>query len=110
MRYLLLICDDPTGEPYDADHDDAGAWVDRLQATGSYVLGDRVRPEDDAVSVRVRDGQSTTTAGPVTRGSERVVGFDVIDAADLDSAVAAAAAHPMARFGAVEVRPVWPMG
>ncbi len=110
MRYLLLICDDPTGEPYDAAHDDAGAWVERLQASGSYVLGDRLRPESDAVTVRVRGDQSTATGGPVSRGTEQVVGFDVIDAADLESAVAAAAAHPMARFGAVEVRPVWPLG
>ncbi|WP_292777631.1 YciI family protein [Microbacterium sp. UBA6741] len=48
--------------------------------------------------------------GPFTESREWIAGFDVIDADDLDAAIEIAAAHPMARFGLVEVRPVWPLG
>jgi hypothetical protein len=108
MRYMLFICDDPTGEPYDAEHDNVGEWVERLQASGSYVLGDRLRPVEDAATVRVRRGERLVAGGPFTQSRERIAGFDVIEADDLDAAITIAAGHPMARFGLIEVRPVWP--
>jgi hypothetical protein len=109
MRYVLFICNDPTGEPYDAEHDNPGKWVEALQSDGRYVLGDRLRPAEDATTVRVRAGERIVTDGPFTESREWIAGFDIIEADDLDAAIAVAAEHPMARFGSVEVRPVWPM-
>lgn len=109
MRYLLLICDDPTGEPYDPALDRVGEWADSLIAAGSYVTGDRLRPSADAATVRVRGGEQQVTAGPFTDSPAQLAGFDVIEAETLEAAVAIAADHPMARFGAVEVRAVWPL-
>jgi hypothetical protein len=108
MRYVLFICNDPTGEPYDAEHDNVGEWVEALRASDSYVLGDRLRPVDDATTVRVRGGERIIADGPFTESREWIAGFDIIEADDLDAAIAIAAGHPMARFGLVEVRPVWP--
>lgn len=108
MRYLLFICNDPTGEPYDAEHDDVGEWVEALQASGSYVLGDRLRPAEDAKTVRVRGGERIVVDGPSNDSSGQVAGFDIVEADDLDGAITIASEHPMARFGLVEVRPVWP--
>ncbi len=85
-------------------------WVASLQDSGSYVLGDRLRPVEDATTVRVRAGERIVADGPFTESREWIAGFDVIDADDLDAAIEIAAAHPMARFGLVEVRPVWPLG
>ncbi|MCT1363574.1 MULTISPECIES: YciI family protein [unclassified Microbacterium] len=110
MRYVLFICTDPTAEPYVEAEDNAGEWVASLQDSGSYVLGDRLRPVEDATSVRVRAGERIVADGPFTESREWIAGFDVIDADDLDAAIEIAAAHPMARFGLVEVRPVWPLG
>jgi hypothetical protein len=108
MRYVLFICTDPDGEPYDAETDNPGDWVAELEADGKYVLGDRLRPVEDATTVRVRRGERIVTDGPFTESREWIAGFDIVEAADLDEAVEIAAAHPMARFGRVEVRPVWP--
>lgn len=108
MRYVLFICNDPTGEPYDAEQDDAQTWVEGLQATGSYVMGDRLRPVSDATTVRVRGGERIVADGPFTESREWIAGFDIVEADDLDAAITIAAGHPMARFGLVEVRPVWP--
>jgi len=47
------------------------------------------------------------TDGPFAETKEQVFGFDVIEAADLDEAVAIAAGHPMAYHGAIELRPFW---
>ena len=56
----------------------------------------------------VRDGKTILTDGPFTETKEWIAGFDLIDVENLDEAIELAAAHPMARFGRVEVRPVWP--
>ena len=104
MRYVLFICTDPTGDPYDAELDDPGQWVEQLQASGSYVMGDRLRPVEDATTVRVRGGTLLLTDGPFTESKEWIAGFAVLDVADLEEAVTIAATHPRARFGALEVR------
>lgn len=109
MRYVLFICTDPEGEPYDAATDDPGSWVGALQAEGRYVIGDRLRPVEDATTVRVRAGERIVTDGPFTESREWIAGFDVVEADDLDAAIEIAAGHPMARFGRIEVRPVWPL-
>jgi hypothetical protein len=109
MQYVLFVCTDPTGDPYDAASDDAGEWFDRLQAAGQYVIGDRLRPVEDATTVRVRSGERIITDGPFAETREWIAGFDLIEADDLDAAIDIAAQHPMARFGRIEVRPTWPL-
>ena len=59
MQYVLFICTDPTGEPYDADADDVGAWFAGLQERGRHLAGNRLRPVEDATTVRVRAGRSS---------------------------------------------------
>lgn len=108
MRYLLLICDDPTAEPYDAAGDTIDEWVTALEESGAYVIGDRLRPIEDARTVRVRAGEVSVTEAPFTSGPVTLAGFDVIEAPDRDAAVEVASRHPMARFGAIEVRELWP--
>ena len=66
------------------------------------MIGDVLEPAREATTVRVRDGAVLRTTDTVT---DAVFGFDVLECADLDEAVAVAAAHPMARAGRIEVRP-----
>jgi hypothetical protein len=59
-----------------------------------------------AASVRVRSGKRLVTDGPFAETHEQLGGYYLIDAKDLDEAIAIAARIPMARRGTVEVRPV----
>lgn len=59
--------------------------------------------------MRQRAGERSVVSGPDPASGRNIVGFDVVDADDLDDAIAIAAAHPMARFGRIEGRPVWPL-
>lgn len=108
MRYLMLVHVDPTAEPGPDVDTDPTAWVEDLTSRGMRITGDRLRPDEETTTVRVRDGGTLLTDGPFAEVREVVAGFDLLEAADLDEALAAAAAHPMARVGAIEVRAVWP--
>jgi hypothetical protein len=55
----------------------------------------------------VRDGKTLTTDGPFAETKEQLGGFYLIEASDLDQAIATASRIPSARFGTIEVRPVW---
>ncbi|RKR76590.1 YciI family protein [Frondihabitans australicus] len=108
MRYMLFICDDPTAPEYDPAQDNIEEWIADLEKRGVHSDGDRLRPPAEAKTVRVRDGETVVTDGPFTESRETVAGFDLIDVETLDEALEIAAAHPMARFGRVEVRAFWP--
>jgi hypothetical protein len=77
-----------------------------MRAEGWLVAGDALEPVDTATTVRIRGGKRLVSDGPFAETREHVVGYCLIDAADLDQAIALAARLPSARFGAVEVRPV----
>ena len=59
--------------------------------------------------MRVRDGEIVTSDGPFAETKEQIGGFYLVDAKDLDDAIEIAAKIPGARFGTIEVRPVWEM-
>jgi hypothetical protein len=54
----------------------------------------------------VREGKRLVTDGPFAETREQLGGFFVVDARDLDEAIAIAASIPGARKGTVEIRPV----
>jgi hypothetical protein len=110
MRYALLICDDesrsPSNSELDADpvHRD---WLADLKRRSPRHSGARLRPIVDATTVRVRDGETLVSDGPFAETKDFVGGVVIIDCADLDDAIALAAGHPYARWGGVEIRPIW---
>src|SRR4051794_28748852 len=109
MRYLLLICTDPTA-PREADPAvddgtmDVEDWATTYDGNGTRLLGDRIRPDADATTVKVRGGELLVSDGPYVETKELVAGFDVIDTTDLDAAIEVARRHPMAAYGVVEIR------
>lgn len=82
MRYLLLICDDPTAETYRPEDDNISDWVGENDRRHLSVIGDRLRPAQDARTVRVRSGQLLVTDGPFAETQESIAGFDVLECAD----------------------------
>ena len=108
MEYVLLYTTGTDPQPYDPAADNIGEWVDDVMASGISEWGERLRPGLDATTVQVRDGRTLATEGPFSEAREWVGGFDVIQCDHLDEAIKAAAGHPAARTGTVEVRPFVP--
>lgn len=110
MRYLMLVLSTPA-EPGDTEPaTPIEEWVAKYDGSGARILGDRLRPQEEAVGVRVRRGEVLVTDGPFAEAKESIAGFDVIEAPDLDAALAIAAEHPVACQGAIELRAFWPLG
>ncbi len=106
----MFVVHDPAGEPYDPDGDNLDEWEAEMGARGVVgPEGDRLRPPEDATTVRVRGGAVVVSDGPYLEAKEWVGGFDILDCRDLDEAIEIASKHPMARFGLVELRPFWPL-
>lgn len=108
MKYLMFVLDDAQPDTSPEPLPDVEAWVTKHDASGKRVLGERVRPAEDATTVRVRDGELLVTDGPFTESKDWIAGFDVLDCEDLDEAIEIASKHPMARAGRLELRPFWP--
>jgi hypothetical protein len=113
MRYMLLIYDneaqfDALPEKQIAEViEEYGRFSAALKESGAYVGANRLRPTASATSVRVRCGQSMLTDGPFAETKEQLGGYYMIDVKDLDEALQWAAKVPSAKFGSIEVRPVW---
>ncbi|WGV23989.1 YciI family protein [Halotia branconii] len=78
----------------------------QLNSKGQYLATAPLHPVATATSIRVRDGKPLVTDGPFAETREQLGGFFLIDAQDLDAAMAIAAQIPAAQVGTVEIRPV----
>ena len=108
VTYALLMGTEPDGpEPGAGDEGFPAAWID--QARDADRGGARLRPADEAITVRVRDGKPLVTRGPFAELAEQIAGDQLLDVPDLDAAIGLAAAHPASRLGVVEIRPRWPI-
>lgn len=120
MKFLMLVCVEEdrfeneaaaTAEEATAsDTADSGSfpWLDDVIARGIRLDGDRLRPPREAKTVLVRDGEILISDGPFAETKEIICGYDVLECANISEAVQVAAAHPVAAFGKIEVRPFWP--
>ena len=105
MKYLMFVCDDTEPETDESRVPDIHAWVAENDAAGRRVTGNVLAAPTAATTVRVRGGEVLLTDGPFAETKEVIVGFDILECADLDEAIAVAAAHPMAHLGRIELRP-----
>jgi hypothetical protein len=113
-RYaLLLYAGEADPEEKERREAEMPLWVqlnESLRDAGLLVTTDRLEPPDLATTVRVHEGETELIDGPFAVTKEFLVGFYVLECADLDEAVAQAARLPVARYGSVEVRPVMDTG
>ncbi|WP_053846672.1 YciI family protein [Streptomyces sp. NRRL B-24085] len=105
MKYMLLVCGDDTADA--SGMAPVEPWVEELGDRGVRLHGHRLARTADAVTVRVRGGEVLRTDGPFAETKEYVAGFDILECDSLEEAVEAAAKHPVATIGAMEVRPFW---
>jgi hypothetical protein len=112
MQYLLMIyrneavlgkMDAAARQGVRAEY---GAFTQSIIQSGHFKAGDGLQPTTTATTVRVRDGKTLTTDGPFAETREQLGGYYLIEAKDLDTALAIAARIPEARNGSIEVRPV----
>jgi hypothetical protein len=113
MQYLLLIYDEEkqwaqlppaeTGKLI-ADYNKFSADV---RTSGHHVGSNRLQPVSNATTVRVRDGKTQITDGPFAETREQLGGYYLVEAKNLDEAVALAARIPSAKLGSIEVRPIY---
>ncbi|MGX6606007.1 YciI family protein [Micromonosporaceae bacterium Da 78-11] len=105
MKYMMLVCTDTEPETDESLVPDVDVWVAENDANGRRVQGNELAPPSAATTVRVRGGEVLLTDGPFAETKEVIVGFDILECADLDEAIAVAVAHPMAWGGRLELRP-----
>ncbi|MFF5179912.1 YciI family protein [Micromonospora sp. NPDC000316] len=105
MKYMMFVCTDTEPDTDPTDLPDVEKWVADNDSRGRRLAGDQLAPTTAATTVRVRDGELLVTEGPFAETTEVIVGFDLLDCADLDEAIEVARAHPMAREGRLELRP-----
>jgi hypothetical protein len=86
----------------------ADVWnlEDEMRSSGTWVFGGRLHGPDTATVVRVSDGEVLTTDGPFAESKEHLGGFYIIEAEDLDVALAWAAKVTAIVGAPIEVRPL----
>jgi hypothetical protein len=107
MLYLLIIAHDEAFAPDARLFTDIHAWIADMDRKGVRIGGHPLRPAQDAVTVRLRDGAAVCTPGPFSGAEEQICAYELIECADMACATRIAASHPMAAKASVEVRPVW---
>jgi hypothetical protein len=122
MQYMLMMIAEPDDdaaataaqEVPGADGADEPCWMPwaREVTARGVVLKDgaRLRPATTATTVGTRDGEVLMSDGPFAETKEQIVGYNVIECANLDEAVDTASRHPVVTLfgGRVEIRPILP--
>jgi hypothetical protein len=110
QTYLISMYQ-PDGEPPPPEvlgpiMEQIGHWRADLQAAGAWVFTAGLHPASSATVIRARDGGAVVTDGPFVEGKEHLGGFTVIQADDLDAALAWGRRMAEITGLPIEVRPV----
>ena len=123
MKYLLLMYADETiVSNYSEEEFQAAAavqpglsglaktwaeFVQEISASGVLISNSGLAPVATATTVRVRQGQTLLTDGPFAETHEQLGGYFLVECRDLDEAIHWAGKIPTAKYGSVEIRPLW---
>jgi hypothetical protein len=112
MQYLLLIYGNESqfGKMTEAEQgkimQEYMDFTKSIAGSGHYKGGHELDRTSTATTVRLRDGKRLVTDGPFAETKEQLGGYYLIEAKDLDDAIAVAARIPSVRWGSIEVRPI----
>ena len=109
-QYMLSVhivegAPQPSTDEIQRIYADVDAVNEEIRAQGAWVFGGGLHPANTATVVKSQGGEIVTTDGPFAETKEQLGGFWVIEAPDLDAALAWAAKATVACRGPVEVRP-----
>ena len=114
MQYLLIIYGNEAmwnklpGSEREKTLQEYGEFTKNIATSGHYRGGNELDVTSKATTVRVRDNKRLVTDGPFAETKEQLGGYYLVEAKDLDEAIALAARIPSARWGSIEVRPIIP--
>lgn len=112
MQYMFLIYLDKakfavmTQAERDAFGNGMLDYDEVLKASGHFILGEPLKPPAEAITLRAWEGPLTLTDGPFMETKEHLSGFVIVEARDLNEAIALAARMPLVTVGSIEVRPL----
>ena len=113
MKYMLLLYANES-EAYNFSPEEQQALAEEWQSllkeaktAGVLISQNGLAPVSSATTVRVREGKTLTTDGPFAETHEQFGGYFMLDCQDLDEAIHWASKIPHARYGSVEIRPLW---
>jgi hypothetical protein len=109
MKYMLLIYADEnawTEEERQQCYTDSVKLTQQLHAKGQYLDASPLHSVATATSVQIRNGKRQVTDGPFAETREQLGGYFLIDAPNLDEAIAIAERIPTAHKGTIEIRPI----
>ncbi len=116
MKYLLLMyADELIGSDWSKEECQAAAktWAEfrrEMSASGVLISSSGVAPDTSATTVRVRNDKTMITDGPFAETHEQLGGYFLVDCKDLDEAIRWAEKIPTAKYGSIEIRPLWSPG
>jgi len=116
MKYIMLMYANPAETPQltpEVQQEFQQAWfsfMKEAKAAGVLVDNNGMAPGVSPTTVRVRDGKTLTTDGPFAETHEQLAGYSVIECNNLDDAIGWATRVPTARYGSIEIRPLWSPG
>lgn len=112
MKYICLGYYDPasqaawTEDEQNAMFDECFAYDDHLRANGHYAGGEGLQPAENALTLYWKNSQVATTDGPYAETKEQLGGMLILEARDMNHAIALMSQHPSVRFGSRwEIRP-----
>jgi hypothetical protein len=110
MQFLLLIYDQEKRSTTLSESDQATEYQEFAAFGQEFAAaikgGEALQPTPTAKTVRVRSAKPLVTDGPFAETKEQLGGYYLVEAPDIEAALAIAAKIPWARFGSIEVRPI----
>ncbi len=113
MKYMLLMYANEGIAPQFSPEEqqtvmrDWQAYMQETSKAGVLVDNNGLVPTANATTVRVRESKTLTTDGPFAETHEQLGGFSVLECKDLDEAIRWAEKIPTAKYGSIEIRPLW---
>jgi hypothetical protein len=113
MQYVCLVYCEPgafdrmSEEEQRTLNRDSLAYDRELQRNGHFIHANALQSTETAITLRVRDNRMSSSDGPFAETKEHLCGFILIEAAGRDEAMRIASAIPMAKYGSIEIRPVY---
>ena len=112
MKYLCLVYEEeakvdalPEREASTITYEEHN-YLEELRRSGRCLASARLQPAESAATIRVHNGSVFISDVPAVGAKERLGGFHLIDARDLNDAIRIAAKMPWARLGWIDVRPL----